>query len=486
MEVLQEMKERFWLKPVAILLGILAWFYVNILSTTPITREYKVKIAYLNKDDSKNYKVIPESPEVKIRVKGPRGTFIQTKVEDNTFASVDLINCHGGKLTLPVNVIFPSTSNLQIVSKEPAQLVINAIKMSTKNVNVNVNVIGNVPDGYLCGEPSVSPNFLSVTAPQDVIDTIKECRIDLYLDDVKRSISEYRQAHIIYMNGTIESDLKGKLISIENNNVKLDLAVREGYPEKVVPVKAELLNKPPEGRKLESCVPVPDKITITGSAKLLEKIDSLSLEQVDLEKVLKTSSVSLLAKLPKGIKAVGSEKVILNIKYADVLLTKSLSNLPLEITHDEEQLIEYDVTTYTLELEGFIDDISAIKPIELKNIICVKGLSSGTHQLSLEIPYGFSERVKVKSIIPASIPVTIRLLEKVEDIVATTPILINASDSIASITIYSEGTEEKPEIIIEQPLLATDSQINNNLEKTNDILASSSETVLKDDKKRPD
>ena len=44
MEVLQEMKERFWLKPVAFLLGVLAWFYVNIISTTPISREYKVKI----------------------------------------------------------------------------------------------------------------------------------------------------------------------------------------------------------------------------------------------------------------------------------------------------------------------------------------------------------------------------------------------------------------------------------------------------------
>ena len=104
------MKERFWLNPLAFLLGVFSWFYVNIISTTPITREYKVKISYLNKDDSKNYKVIPESPEVKVRVKGPRGVFIQTKVEDNTFASVDLINCHGGKLTLPVNVIFPSTS----------------------------------------------------------------------------------------------------------------------------------------------------------------------------------------------------------------------------------------------------------------------------------------------------------------------------------------------------------------------------------------
>lgn len=440
------MKERFWLKPVAILLGILSWFYVNILSTTPITREYKVKIAYLNKDDSKNYKVIPEAPEVKIRVKGPRGVFIQTKVEDNTFASVDLINCHGGKLTLPVNVIFPSTSNLQLVSKEPAQLVINAIKMATKNINVHVNVIGNVPDGYLCAEPSVSPSFLSVTAPKDVIDTIKECRIDLYLEDVKRSLSEYRQAHIIYQNGTIETDLNGKLITVENNNVKLDLAVREGYPEKTVAVRPDLINKPPEGRKLESCVLTPDKITITGSAKLLDKIATLTLEPLDLGTIKKSSSKSLQVVLPKGISAVNTDKVTLNVNYTDVLITKTIANLPLEVTHDEEQLVEYEVSTYSVVLEGLIDDINAIKPNEMKNIIYVKGLTSGTHMIPLEIPYGFSERVMVKSIIPASISVTIRQLEKVEDNNGA------PTEEVKEIEIISSG-----------PVIITD-QIKNNID----------------------
>ena len=248
------MKERFWLKPVAFLLGVLSWFYVNIFSTNPIFREYKVKISYLNKDDSKNYKVIPEAPEVKVRVKGPRGVFIQSKVEENTFANVDLINCHGGKLTLPVNVILPNNSNLQIVSKEPAQLVINAIKMTTKKIKINVNQKGNVAEGYLISEPSIFPTELSVTAPEELIDTIAECRIDLFLDDIKRSISEYRQAQIVYTNGSTENDPKSKLITIDNNNVKLDLAVREGYPEKQVFIRPNLINKPPEGRKLDSCI----------------------------------------------------------------------------------------------------------------------------------------------------------------------------------------------------------------------------------------
>ncbi len=478
MEVLQEMKERFWLKPVAILLGILSWFYVNILSTTPITREYKVKIAYLNKDDSKNYKVIPEGPEVKIRVKGPRGVFIQTKVEENTFASVDLINCHGGKLTLPVNVIFPSNSNLQLISKEPAQLVINAIKMATKNINIHVNVIGNVPDGYMSSEPSISPNYLSVTAPQDVIDTIKECRIDLYLDDVKRSISEYRQAHIIYMNGTIETDLNSKLISVDNNNVKLDLAVREGYPEKSVIVRPDIINKPPEGRKLESYKVAPEKITITGSAKLLEKIDYLSLEQIDLEKVKKSSSLPLQIKLPKGVKAVNTDKATLEITYSDVLITKNINNLPLDVTHDEEQLVEYDISTYSVELEGFIDDINAIKTNEMKNIIYVKGLSAGIHQIPLEIPYGFSERVKVKSITPASISVTIKLLEKIEDHLQEEPKEKTDSSIISSdSTEITTFTEDKPQII----LTSSDSQVIEKIIKPineNNLIASSPENII--------
>ena len=408
------MKENFWIKPLAVLLGIFSWYYVNIHLGIPITRDYKVKITYFNKDDSKNIKVIPEAPEVKIRVKGPRNVFIDTKVEENTFASVDLINCHGGMLTLPVNIIFPSGSNLQLVSKEPAQLVINAIEMATKKIDVKVNMIGSVPDGYLSSEPSVFPTQLTVNAPQNVIDTIKECRIDLYLDDIKRSVSEFRQAHIIYDNGIIESDLKGKLISIENNNVKVDLAVREGYPEKVISLKPEVVNKPPEGRKLNGYSINPDKVTISGSSKLLDKYDELPLESVDLSKINNSTKLPVKVILPNGLKLVDHNNVTMNIDYSDIKVTKTIPNLPFEVTFGEEQIIECEVGTYSIEIEGFIDDINAIKKDELKNIIMVKGLASGTHIMPVGIPYGVSERILVKKIIPESVPVTIRLLEKIK------------------------------------------------------------------------
>ena len=237
----------------------------------------------------------------------------------------------------------------------------------------------------------------------------------MYLDDIRRSISEYRQAQIVYNTGSIESDPKSKFITIDGNNVKLDLAVREGYPEKQVTVRPSLINKPPEGRKLDSCIVTPEKITISGSAKLLDNIEELTLEQVDLAQVPKTTTLPLNVVCPKGIKLVGISNVSLSIKYTDVIVTKTFSNLPIEFTHNEDQIIESDISTYSLELEGLIDDLNATKASELNNIIYLKGFASGSHFVTIEPPYGLSERIKIKSIKPASFPVVIRLMEKVEE-----------------------------------------------------------------------
>ncbi len=447
------MKERFWLKPTAILLGIFAWFYVNIFSANPITREVSVKIKYLNIDSLKDYRVVPKSPEVKVTLKGPRGAFISTKIIENTSANVDLINAHGGKLTLPVNVILPSNSNLQLVSKEPAQLVINMIPMATRLVPVTVKQIGIVPEGYMSSDPQTTPEEILVTAPENVINTIKECSVDVDLKDVKSSISEYRPVHVVYSDGKTEVNPSLNLIEIPNNNVKLDIAVREGYPEKVVSVKPDLINKTPDGRKLESFIALPEKITITGPTRILNTVESVSLEKVDLSTIQKSATLTLPVICPKGLKIVGNNTVALTINCIDVVITKTFNNLPIEITSSEDQLVETTISSYSMEIEGLIDDINAINLNEVKNIVYVKGFASGTHEIKIEPPYGLSERVKVKSIIPPVIPVTINLLEKVDvqDEAATASAKIDEKEqkvapsaaAIASNTVETATASEK-------------------------------------------
>ena len=275
----------------------------------------------------------------------------------------------------------------------------------------------------------------------------------------------------------------------------MDLAVREGYPEKQVTVRPNLINKPPEGRKLDSCIITPEKVTISGSAKLLNRLEELVVEQVDLAQIQKTSTLPLNVICPKGIKLVGISNVSLSIKYTDVLVNKTISNLPIEFTHNEDQIIETDISTYSIELEGLIDDLNATKASEMHNIIPLKGLASGTHFVTVEPPYGISERIKIKSITPASFPVTIRLMEKVEEKEAV------IHEEIISNTQESDSSSNKPDIESSNRQLSTASDSINpnsvypqtgsesvNIEQSEPILpltvpqnASSSEAIVNSD-----
>lgn len=440
------MKERFWLKPTAIILGILAWMYVNVFSSSPIVRVFKAKINYLNIDTAKNYKIIPEAPEVIISVKGPRGDFIKTKVEENTFASVDLLNSHGGKLTLPVNVILPSNSNLTLVSKEPAQLVLNTVLMETRRIPVRVNKVGAVPEGYLNDEPRVSPDSLEVTAPAETINSIKECGIDIYLDKIKRSISEYRQTHIVYSDGKIETNLKDSLISIKENSVKLDIAVREGYPEKIVSVIPDLINKTPEGRKLQQTIALPEKVTITGPLRILDSIENIKLEQVDLSKVQKSSTLNVKPICPKGIEVVGNNFVALTIKYSDVPVIRTIGSLPLNIKAGEGQLAECDVSSFSIDIEGYIDDINQIKQDELKSLITISDTASGSQVIRIKAPEALLENIKVRAIRPDSVLVKISSIKN-----------DSVSDNYADTKVIKEKTQNTKESEISEYSLPKDS-----------------------------
>ena len=82
----------------------------------------------------------------------------------------------------------------------------------------------------------------------------------------------------------------------------------------------------------------------------------------------------------------------------------------------------------------------------------------------MEIPYGFSERLKVKSIIPASIPVIIRLMEKVVDEEKTA----SETENIAPIENSEESEKNDSQIIPDTTDNNSDLQIDNNTQTGSD------------------
>lgn len=321
------MKE-VWLWPLSIFLGIFTWYYVNITSSLEVEREFVIPIKYVNMPPIEHYKIQPENPKVKVRVEGPRRIFIKTNAEKNIIATVDLINVHKGSTVYDVKVL---SEDLEVKSQEPQKLKVVNHEMGEKTVPVKLEVIGQVPDGFINEEPKIEPSSVRVIAPEEMLKEISHCRLDVNLNNLKNSISEPRKV-IVIDNAGVNND---ELVKIKggyqkDDEVLLNIVVREGYPEKEYAPKIEFLNKVPEGRVLKKCFTNPEKIIVTGSRSILATTDDIFMEPVDLSNIYNSSSFHVKLRCPKGLKIVGPDTVLLNIVYEVATLTKTFDNLPIE------------------------------------------------------------------------------------------------------------------------------------------------------------
>lgn len=428
------MKERFWIKPLAFGLGLIAWIYVNMIPSNLIEREIEVNIDYLNKPDGTTCKILPESYKAKIKLKGPRSSFIFDKLEERVGANVDLLNTpSSGAFSLEVCPMIPTEQHIELISLEPARLFLRAIPLVNKVYPIKVNLIGKTPEGYLPGRAIPSREYINVILPEEKADKVSDCRIDIFLEGVTRSINEIFKASIVYVDGHVEKDLRAENIMIPDNDIQVFLPITEGYPEKELIPRIEFLNKTPEGRKLESCSVIPETVTVSGPERILNSLSDISLEPVDLSGVNRSSEFPVNVKCPKGLKIVGSESVLLSIKYVDVPVVRTIEGLKFEIIHNDDHKVTTTVSSYSICLEGLIDQIDTIKAEELNNLINVKGYKTGSYTLPLTVPNGIAHSISVKGIIPSEIPVVIEQIQKES--------VDNPKSGIAS---SSEKIDDKP------------------------------------------
>lgn len=443
------MKE-VWLWPLSIFLGIFTWYYVNITSSLEVEREFVIPIKYVNMPPIEHYKIQPENPKVKVRVEGPRRIFIKTNAEKNIIATVDLINVHKGSTVYDVKVL---SEDLEVKSQEPQKLKVVNHEMGEKTVPVKLEVIGQVPDGFINEEPKIEPSSVRVIAPEEMLKEISHCRLDVNLNNLKNSISEPRKV-IVIDNAGVNND---ELVKIKggyqkDDEVLLNIVVREGYPEKEYAPKIEFLNKVPEGRVLKKCFTNPEKIIVTGSRSILATTDDIFMEPVDLSNIYNSSSFHVKLRCPKGLKIVGPDTVLLNIVYEVATLTKTFDNLPIEYLVNSNQKYETDVSSYSVTVDGNYDVVNSIKESEFKNIINLKSLSSGTHEIPIEVPYGLPNELATIKIEPEKTNIK---LEIQEDVPTKETTSTNASATINTANKLSSDTVE---VISEQTIKSNSSE----------------------------
>jgi len=267
-------KKDWVIKVISVLVSIIIWIYVvyfqnpqyeTWIKGVPVTRSNmstdfssgKLKILDSNSDT------------VNIKVKGTRRTVAKLN-NANIKVTADMISVtKDGSYTLGTNVVFP-VSGISIVQKEPYNYEIAVDKVATSKLKIEVKKTGTLKSGYEIDTESITPETVSITAPQSILNTVSKAAVTV---DISGKSSDIRGNYLIeFYNASGEK--------IVNPNISKSVEFAEGYFTLTMTKEVEIVPQPTNAEAIEDAglsvnINGAKTVKIKGKSNIISQIDKI-------------------------------------------------------------------------------------------------------------------------------------------------------------------------------------------------------------------
>lgn len=267
-------KKDWVIKVISVLVSIIIWIYVvyfqnpqyeTWIKGVPVTR------SNMSTDFSSGKLKILESNSdtVNIKVKGTRRTVAKLNNE-NIKVTADMISVtKDGSYTLGTNVVFP-VSGITIVQKEPYNYEIAVDKVATSKLKIEVKKTGTLKSGYEIDTESITPETVSITAPQSILNTVSKAAVTV---DISGKSSDIKGNYLIeFYNASGEK--------IVNPNISKSVEFAEGYFSLTMTKEVEIVPQPSNAEAIENAglsvnINGAKTVKIKGKSNIISQIDKI-------------------------------------------------------------------------------------------------------------------------------------------------------------------------------------------------------------------
>lgn len=267
-------KKDWVIKVISVLVSIIIWIYVvyfqnpqyeTWIKGVPVTR------SNMSTDFSSGKLKILESNSdtVNIKVKGTRRTVAKLN-NANIKVTADMISVtKDGSYTLGTNVVFP-VSGITIVQKEPYNYEIAVDKVATSKLKIEVKKTGTLKSGYEIDTESITPETVSITAPQSILNTVSKAAVTV---DISGKSSDIKGNYLIeFYNASGEK--------IVNPNISKSVEFAEGYFSLAMTKEVEIVPQPSNAEAIENAglsvnINGAKTVKIKGKSNIISQIDKI-------------------------------------------------------------------------------------------------------------------------------------------------------------------------------------------------------------------
>lgn len=245
--IIENFKQDTSLRILSIIVAIGIWAVVSINVYPTMERVYynvPVKISLENTyAEANQLNVITSSNEtVTVKLSGNRSQIGEIKPEDIT-ALVDVSSVMMPRsYKLHMNVECSKTSDFDVVSIEPDTITVSFDKIISRELTITPQLENvRIAQGYMSGDAVVTPSTVTVTGPQDMVNSItKVCARVSPEKEIDATYEFTTDELVLYNNNAVISD-DNEMLTFDKTSFAIQIPV---FVRQTLPLDVNIINAP--------------------------------------------------------------------------------------------------------------------------------------------------------------------------------------------------------------------------------------------------
>ena len=376
------MKRKIIYALLAVLVSFGLWYYVvTVVNPEWEDTFYNIPVVLENEEiltERGLMLVSEEEPKVTLRLSGNRTDMILLNSSNITLRA-DLSKIYSaGKQTLSYSIGYPSdvaNNAFQIISQTPQTITLSIAEWKSKDVDVQVEFDGAVPEQYIAFKDKATLDYekITVTGPADVIDKIAIAKIVVDLDEQTETISQQYAYTLCDEEG---KPVENEWIKTNVEQVQYTLKIQQW---KDIALRLDVVDG--GGLKRGDCeiTATLNTLRVSGSEKMLEDLEYLLLDTIELKEVTKDLRKTYEIVLPEGITNIsGQNTVSITVDIPNLEIRKFTTVNPITAVNTDGMQVLFSTTELVVQVRGTTKGLDALKPEHLKVQVDFAGAAAGT------------------------------------------------------------------------------------------------------------
>ena len=224
-DIATSLSNNLGLKIIAVLFAIFLWWTVVNIDDPIQTRKYIVDVTVTNPQivevAGKSFQVDESTKQVTVTVEARRKIIEQIKTT-NIIATADMRELQGS--SVPVRISITGYEGSYVSAKAfPQNIQVNVEKTQEKEIPITTVVKGNVRDGYVVAETTVSPQTVEISGPESIVKKIS--KVVAQVDVTGLAASRDVTTNLIYYDAA-DNEIKQTYLTSNCDETGVDVHVK--------------------------------------------------------------------------------------------------------------------------------------------------------------------------------------------------------------------------------------------------------------------